>query len=399
MASGSPSTRTASVSVVETAQGTHSFKIVNYSLHKKLGVVDRCFCSATFAVGGHNWRIRYYDVVESLNNMYAFDSVLLELVAGSGKPVEEEVRAIYKFRTVNPVTGASYCRDISWPEAFSSENPRQGFTSFVRKDELLKYMDDDCLVIECDVTVIKDLQIKKTADDTSDDFDIQVPPSDLTQDLGRLLESEEEADVTFEVGGEVFHAHKIVLAMRSPVFKAELYGPMMRDKGAEISRRVEGMDPPVFRALLHFIYTDSFPPMDDLDDDEHQHMVKHLLVAADRYGMERMKLICESILCKSLDAGSVAYTLALASQHHCSKLKNACIEHIISSDGMDAVLASQGYEHLKAACPDVAVELWEKTAKCRGMTRSSSTSSKSTSDVMYLVDGPAASLRRSLGIS
>ena len=148
---------------------------------------------------------------------------------------------------------------------------------------------------------------------------------------------------------------------RSPVFKAEFYGPMS-DMGEE-SKTVEGMDPIVFKSLLHFIYTDTFPVMEDLDSDEKEDMVKHLLVAADTYGMERMKLICEGILCKRIDVESVAYTLALAAQHHCIKLKNACIEFIISRNRMDAVLASQGYEYLKRACPDVAVELWEKAAK------------------------------------
>ncbi|KAG2582683.1 hypothetical protein PVAP13_6KG190212 [Panicum virgatum] len=159
--------------------------------------------------------------------------------------------------------------------------------------------------------------------------------------------------------------------MGSPVFKAEFYGPMSDNMGDE-SKTVEGMDPIiVFKALLHFIYTDSFPVMEDLDCDEKEDMVKHLLVAADTYGMERMKLICEGILCKRIDVESVAYTLALAAQHHCIKLKNACIEFIISRNRMDAVLASQGYEHLKRACPDVAVELWEKAAKSF-MTRSGS---------------------------
>jgi speckle-type POZ protein len=47
------------------------------------------------------------------------------------------------------------------------------------------------------------------------------------------LEEEECADVTFSVGGETFTAHKLVLAMRSPVFKAEFYGPM-RERSAQL---------------------------------------------------------------------------------------------------------------------------------------------------------------------
>jgi speckle-type POZ protein len=190
---------------------------------------------------------------------------------------------------------------------------------------------------------------------------IQVPPSDLVDNLGKLLESEEGADVTFKVEDKVFHAHKIVLAMRSPVFKVELYGPM-RDKN-QPSITVEDMQPAVFKALLHFIYKDSLPVMDNLDEDENTEMVKHLLVAADRYALERMKLMCENILCKKLDAGSVAAVLALADQHHCSKLKDACIQFINSSTKMDDLVASHGYAHLKRACPTVFADIWEWSAK------------------------------------
>jgi speckle-type POZ protein len=52
--------------------------------------------------------------------------------------------------------------------------------------------------------------------------------------------------------------------------------------------------------------------LDDLDEVESQEIVKHLLVAAGRNAMERMKLMCESILSKRIDVHSVATTLALA---------------------------------------------------------------------------------------
>jgi len=172
-----------------------------------------------------------------------------------------------------------------------------------------------------------------------------------------------ELPPTLKVKGEAFHAHKFVLAFRSPVFEAELYGPMW-GKSRRQSITVEDMEPDVFKALLHFIYTDSLPPLVDLDEVESQEMVKPLLVAADRYAVERMKLMCESILSKRIDVHSVAATLALADQHHCEKLKDACIGFINSLDKMDLV-ASNGYEHLKRACPTVFMDIWVKEAKSR----------------------------------
>ncbi|CAN6281702.1 unnamed protein product [Urochloa humidicola] len=156
--------------------------------------------------------------------------------------------------------------------------------------------------------------------------------------------------------------------MRSPVFKAELFGPM-RDREMK-AITIEDMQPFVFKALLHFIYKDSLPTMDDLhldaEEEDKEEVVKHLLVAADRYAMERMKLLCERILCKKLNVETVATTLALADKHHCNMLKDMCIQYIISSSNrMDDVMASQGYEHLKRACPAVFVDIWEKSAKFR----------------------------------
>ncbi|KAF8689704.1 hypothetical protein HU200_041700 [Digitaria exilis] len=163
--------------------------------------------------------------------------------------------------------------------------------------------------------------------------------------LELMGKSGKRADVTFKVKNANFRAHKFVLAMRSPVFEAELYGPMKGTRKRSIT--VEDMEPEVFELLLHFMYTDSLPPMDNLDEVESQDIVKHLLVAADR-----------------IDVDSVAPTLALAEQHHCNKLKDACIGFMNSSDRIDLV-ASKGYEHLKRAYPGIFMDLWEKAAKSR----------------------------------
>jgi speckle-type POZ protein len=105
--------------------------------------------------------------------------------------------------------------------------------------------------------------------------------------------------------------------------------------------------------------------MDDLDGNDKKETNMHLLVAADQYGMERLKLMCESTLRKELDAESVATILALADQHSCSGLKDACIRFIASCTKTNDVVTSRGYNQLKRTCPDTVMEMWEKASRLR----------------------------------
>jgi speckle-type POZ protein len=53
---------------------------------------------------------------------------------------------------------------------------------------------------------------------------------------------------------------------------------------------------------------------------------------------------------------TIAATLALADQHDCGMLKDACVEFISCSNVMKAVAATEGYKNLQSSCPSVVVE-------------------------------------------
>lgn len=109
---------------------------------------------------------------------------------------------------------------------------------------------------------------------------------------------------------------------------------------------IEDMQPAVFKALLHFIYTDCLLFTGDLDQDKTE-LTKHLLVAADRYDIQGLKFVCQEDLCERLAVETVAETLAFADQHNCIKLKDACIGFITSLPSIDDMVATQGYKILK----------------------------------------------------
>jgi speckle-type POZ protein len=91
-------------------------------------------------------------------------------------------------------------------------------------------------------------------------------------------------------------------------------------------------------------------------------MAQHLLEAADRYAMERLKLICEDMLCRHIDVSTVATSLVLAEQHHCQGLKEACFEFLKSPKTLDKVMATDGFQHLAKSSPSVLFELMSKLA-------------------------------------
>ncbi|CAL5007497.1 unnamed protein product [Urochloa decumbens] len=361
----------------ETVTGTHVFDILGYSQHRGIGGLYS-IRSAVFDVAGYDWVIFFYpDGFGDLHDAAAgggigagaggggFDLVsayLRLLTTGRGK-----VRASCDLRLVNPATGASASAHpalvaIREFDPDSESGSKICPCLYIGRGELEgTYVRNDRLTMECVVTVKKDPKVSKSKPFPS----IRVPPSNLKRQLAGLLESREGSDVTFAVAGETFAAHRLVLAMRSPVFKAELCGPM-REAGTERPIVIEDMQPDVFRAMLYFIYTDSMDYNEDLKRDYHSgncDMVRHLLVAADRYAVERLKLTCQSILCSNLHVRNVATTLALADQHHCERLKNACIDFMCFSNDMDAIVATQGYKDLLTTSPSVLADVMVRMSK------------------------------------
>ena len=124
----------------------------------------------------------------------------------------------------------------------------------------------------------------------------------------------------------------------------------MAEKDARRVVQIEDMAPAIFEMLLHFIYTDSPPGS---FEGYSTATAQDLLVAADRYGMERLKLMCAEKLCNSIDVSTVMATLALADQHHCQELKEACIAFMSSPKVLRVLVATDEFKHLMAICPQL----------------------------------------------
>ncbi|KAI5004768.1 hypothetical protein ZWY2020_032011 [Hordeum vulgare] len=108
-------------------------------------------------------------------------------------------------------------------------------------------------------------------------------------------------------------------------------------------------------------------------------MARKLLVAADRYDLERLRLMCENILCESIDVATVMTTLLLVrGRQRCCLLEDSCIRFISSGPHVyEAVRATKEYEELMEACSSFIIEVNERVATHSMACQTSSPSSSS----------------------
>lgn len=346
----------------ETVNGSHQFKISGYSLSKGMGI-GKYIASDTFMVGGCAWAIYFYPDGKSVEDNASHVSLFIAL-ASEGT----DVRALFELTLLDQSGNerhkvhSHFGRTLeSGPYTLKYRGSMWGYKRFFKRTalETSEYLKDDCLSIHCSVGVVKSYTEGPRT------YTIPVPTPNIGQHFGQLFESGKKTDVNFEVDGEIFAAHKLVLAARSPVFRAQLFGPMKEQNTQCI--KVDDMEAPVFKALLHFIYWDALPDMQELAGLNSKWastlMAQHLLAAADRYGLERLRILCEATLCEGVAINTVATTLALAEQHHCFQLKGVCLKFVASTENLKAVMQTDGFEYLKLSCPTILTELLEYVAR------------------------------------
>ncbi|AED92638.1 BTB-POZ and MATH domain 1 [Arabidopsis thaliana] len=388
---------TVSTSTTETVNGFHEFKICGYSLAKGVGV-GKYVASDTFMVGGYSWAIYFYPDGKSPEDNSSYVSLFIALASEGA-----DVRALFELTLVDQSGNGKHKVHSHFGRALDSgpytlkyRGSMWGYKRFFRRSSLESsdYLKENSLLVRCRVGVVKSVTEGPRY------YNIPVPVSNLGQQLGNLLESGKGCDVVFQVDGETFNAHKLVLATRSPVFNAQLFGPL-GDRNTKCIT-IEDMEAPIFKVLpltlllivysrmyhpgsspgalllfsslltrdkvlLHFIYWDELPDMQELigtDSTLASTLVaQHLLAAADRYALERLKAICESKLCEGVAINTVATTLALAEQHHCLQLKAVCLKFVALPENLKAVMQTDGFDYLKESCPSLLTELLQYVAR------------------------------------
>uniref|UniRef100_A0ACD5X092 Uncharacterized protein n=1 Tax=Avena sativa TaxID=4498 RepID=A0ACD5X092_AVESA len=345
--------------------GSHVFKIEEYRHVKGTMAHREHMESSTFTVGGHDWRIDCYPNGCSWRPSGCV-ALFLRRTSSSAKGGGVAIASV-RFSVLDQY--GNPWRTKTWPRRPFSIGDDWGWPDFISHEDLdlekEKLLTDNCLMVLCDVTV--DLGMCTEAclytpvvvPEPAAAVEAPAPPFEIDDELTKLIWEKERANVEIKVGGETLAAHRWMLGPRSPVFQADLSLAFGTGGKKTAVLQIEDMDAEVVRTLLEFIYKNMLPEKKRLVL-ETAAMAERLLVAADRYELQKLKRICEEALCKHIGMTSVADTLALAERHGCPVLKEACMQFISSPGNLGAVVATDGFEQLKTGCPPALVDLMAK---------------------------------------
>lgn len=201
-----------------------------------------------------------------------------------------------------------------------------------------------------------------------DEFELDIPESTIISDLRLMVNNEVMSDITF-IGTVKFHrllliscsrficvikvegiptyAHKI-LCMRCGYFKAMLTSEMLESRAKEVI--INDVRRPIFISFLEYLYSD--------DIDVSVDCAMELFVVADRYGVERLKRICERRMLQSLCIENAASVLHASDLHNASVLRDHCMSFMLNN--FDAVTKTAAFEEMGRTNVDLVFELLKR---------------------------------------
>ncbi|XP_042206116.1 BTB/POZ domain-containing protein 9-like isoform X2 [Homarus americanus] len=165
--------------------------------------------------------------------------------------------------------------------------------------------------------------------------------SNLAHDIGALYLNDEYSDVTLQVNGQIFRAHKVILAARSQYFRALLFGGLRESHQAEVE--IKDTNLTAFKVLLKYIYTGWVSL-----SSEKEETVLEILGLAHQYGFEDLESAVCDYLKDALCIANICVIYDMASLYNLTNLKTVC------EDFMDKnALPILNHESFYALSPDL----------------------------------------------
>nr|CAB3481493.1 unnamed protein product [Digitaria exilis] len=283
-------------SVFDTCSFTHQFKL-NFEETKSFAI-GQVVTSGDISAGGHLWMIECYPCGDNNEDNGEYLGVFLHHESKT-----KDVKAIFEVFVMDRNGAPSPSHrfrlvHVYKPKSKGNNDNTWGENRFVKRSDLESlYLTNGLVIIMCGVEVLHD------------DDPIDVPSSDIGNHLGSLLDLQDIAPTTF-------------------------------------------------KAMLQFIYTDDLP-RDEEDGDEQlpTEAFQDLLAAADRFALDRLKLMCAKKLWDDVSTDTVGATLACAEAYSCPELKMKCIDFFANEKNFKEAVLTDGFVQLVQKFPAILGEL------------------------------------------
>jgi len=173
-----------------------------------------------------------------------------------------------------------------------------------------------------------------------------VPKNPFGQNMLKLLDSEEDKDVFFNIGSEIISAHKLILKANSTVLANYCAGGSSKDSPIHI----KDTKPDVFRHLLNFLYGGDVP--------KESYMVtygREIIDACDKFDVVGLKIATENALVHNrvINVDDVAEWIHFADAKTCPLLKEYALSYFVAC--YRDVLKTEAYKSMKQ-CPRLMEE-------------------------------------------
>jgi speckle-type POZ protein len=183
----------ASVFDCDSCSFTHQFKL-NFLETEKVAI-GHLVSSEDISAGGHLWRIKCYPRGDRKENYGQYLAIYLQHQSKS-----KDAEAIFEAFVMNKDGTASSSQRKRQVRVFTSKSSAKeswGWTRFVERSvlESLYVTNSGSFIIMCGVKILHE-------------DSLEVPPSDMGNHFGLLLDCAEGSDVSFIVDGEKFLAHR-----------------------------------------------------------------------------------------------------------------------------------------------------------------------------------------------
>ena len=321
----------------QTFSFTAIFKDVSYYPTDK---VDSPIDSGKFEFNGITWFLRLYPggtTYSSSTTTKAADLSNASIYCGVYIYSSHRVRASYSVALKsNKGSDIKRVEKCDLPGGYG-----YGWSDFVSRNILSSntssYKQNDSVTFVCDITIIGAVQISANIKNNIPMNIISPMTHSYRRDIDQLMLDKSSTDLNIIVDDHSVPAHKLILHLRSPVFRTMLSSGMMESANNQII--ISDFDYRVVKVFINFLY------LDTCDLEVLTKHAKSLLAIAHKYDVKGLIQLCENHLIGTLTVDTAVELMKIGEMYGCIELKK-CATDFIKVNCLPMIQKSKFYQCL-----------------------------------------------------